>query len=192
MKIDQKGRSMVEMLGVLAIIGVLSAGGLAGYSKAMFQHRVNQTTDIIMLALQRLMELSQKNLGEDFEIRTAEDIIKYKILENCQKVDSTRCKLPIGSLELWSSKNNSKTHIGFQVNVTTIKECIALASMRWERALPIEWFGYVGVGGDYADVFIYKTGSTPINKTAPTEIANACETACSSNLCYMELSLGIK
>lgn len=38
---QQKGRSMVEMLGVLAIIGVLSATALAGYSKAMKQHRLN-------------------------------------------------------------------------------------------------------------------------------------------------------
>ena len=29
------GRSMVEMLGVLAIIGVLSVGGIAGYRYAM-------------------------------------------------------------------------------------------------------------------------------------------------------------
>ena len=28
---SQSGRSMVEMLGVLAIIGVLSIGGIAGY-----------------------------------------------------------------------------------------------------------------------------------------------------------------
>lgn len=31
----EKGRSMIEMLGVLAIICVLSVGGIAGYSKAM-------------------------------------------------------------------------------------------------------------------------------------------------------------
>ena len=31
------GRSMVEMLGVLAIIGVLSVGAVAGYSKAMIK-----------------------------------------------------------------------------------------------------------------------------------------------------------
>ena len=30
MKQKEKGRSMVEMLGVLAIIGVLSIGGIAG------------------------------------------------------------------------------------------------------------------------------------------------------------------
>ena len=32
---NQCGRSMVEMLGVLAIIGVLSVGGIAGYRTAM-------------------------------------------------------------------------------------------------------------------------------------------------------------
>ena len=38
-----KGRSMIEMLGVLAIIGVLSVGGLAGYSKAVERYKINET-----------------------------------------------------------------------------------------------------------------------------------------------------
>ena len=38
----QSGRSMVEMLGVLAIIGVLSVGAIAGYSKAMFKYKLNK------------------------------------------------------------------------------------------------------------------------------------------------------
>ena len=37
-----QGRSMVEMLGVLAIIGVLSVGAIAGYSKAMFKYKLNK------------------------------------------------------------------------------------------------------------------------------------------------------
>ena len=36
------GRSMVEMLGVLAIIGVLSVGAIAGYSKAMMKYKLNK------------------------------------------------------------------------------------------------------------------------------------------------------
>ncbi len=40
---NQIGRSMIEMLGVLAIIGVLSVGGIAGYSKAMMQFKINKT-----------------------------------------------------------------------------------------------------------------------------------------------------
>ena len=41
------GRSMVEMLGVLAIIGVLSVGAIAGYSKAMMKYRLNKQTEQI-------------------------------------------------------------------------------------------------------------------------------------------------
>ena len=36
------GRSMIEMLGVLAIVGVLSVGGIAGYSKAMEKFKINK------------------------------------------------------------------------------------------------------------------------------------------------------
>lgn len=47
-KFMQSGRSMVEMLGVLAIMGVLSIGGIAGYSKAMMQYKINKTSDQIV------------------------------------------------------------------------------------------------------------------------------------------------
>ena len=43
MKQNQFGRSMIEMLGVLAIIGVLSVGGIAGYSQAMEKWKTDVT-----------------------------------------------------------------------------------------------------------------------------------------------------
>ena len=45
MKKNESGRSMVEMLGVLAIIGVLSIGGIAGYTLAMNRYRANEILD---------------------------------------------------------------------------------------------------------------------------------------------------
>ena len=45
-KTNESGRSMVEMLGVLAIIGVLSIGGIAGYSMAMNRYRANEALDM--------------------------------------------------------------------------------------------------------------------------------------------------
>ena len=38
----QSGRSMVEMLGSMAIVGVLSVGAIGGYSYAMNKHRTNE------------------------------------------------------------------------------------------------------------------------------------------------------
>ena len=40
--INETGRSMVEMLGVLSIIGVLSVGGISAYTIAMEKHKANE------------------------------------------------------------------------------------------------------------------------------------------------------
>ena len=45
MKRRQYGRSMIEMLGVLAIIGVLSIGGIALYRRAVNHHQANSILD---------------------------------------------------------------------------------------------------------------------------------------------------
>ena len=62
-KNEQSGRSMVEMLGVLAIIGVLSVGGIAGYSKAMTKFKITKTFDQVsmMVANIRTLYSGQRN-----------------------------------------------------------------------------------------------------------------------------------
>ena len=51
------GRSMVEMLGVLAIIGVLSVGAIAGYSKAMFKYKLNKQAESFNMLLNNAIQL---------------------------------------------------------------------------------------------------------------------------------------
>ena len=53
-KNEQSGRSMVEMLGVLAIIGVLSVGGISGYSKAMAKFKLTKAQDQISMLLMNI------------------------------------------------------------------------------------------------------------------------------------------
>lgn len=48
---QQSGRSMVEMLGVLAIIGVLSIGGISGYSKAMAKFKLTKAQDQLTMLI---------------------------------------------------------------------------------------------------------------------------------------------
>ena len=50
------GRSMVEMLGVLAIIGVLSVGAMTGYSKAMLKYKLNKQSEQINQIMMALIE----------------------------------------------------------------------------------------------------------------------------------------
>ena len=62
----QGGRSMIEMLGVLAIIGVLSVGGIAGYSKAMSMYKLDKwsanLTQVIVET--QAMYMNQKSFGD--------------------------------------------------------------------------------------------------------------------------------
>ena len=50
------GRSMTEMLGVLAIIAVLSVGGIAGYSKAMEKFKLNKVIEEYTYFITGLLE----------------------------------------------------------------------------------------------------------------------------------------
>ena len=52
------GRSMVEMLGVLAIIGVLSIGAISGYSKAMFKYKLNKNSEQLTWLLNTVIRYS--------------------------------------------------------------------------------------------------------------------------------------
>ena len=53
-KINELGRSMVEILGVLAIIGVLTFGGIQGYQYAMEKYNANQIANEVSIILQDL------------------------------------------------------------------------------------------------------------------------------------------
>ena len=80
MKYNENGRSMVEMLGVLAIIGVLSVGGIAGYSKAMNKYKINKTTDQVSMLVANIRTLfsSQGN----YEGLTNAQAIKFGVVPN--------------------------------------------------------------------------------------------------------------
>jgi len=71
----QYGRSMVEMLGVLAIIGVLSVGAIAGYQKAMMKYKLNKQAQQLNQVINTVARYS-RSFGEFKEI---ENIIPYLI-----------------------------------------------------------------------------------------------------------------
>ena len=77
-KNNQSGRSMIEMLGVLAIIGVLSVGGIAGYSKAMNKYKISKTTDQITMIIANLRTMFSAQ--GDYKGLTNEQAIKFGVI----------------------------------------------------------------------------------------------------------------
>ena len=63
----EQGRSMVEMLGTLAIIGVLSVGSIAGYRYAMEKYRTNEITETV--SRMAIVVSSQLMIGREASLR---------------------------------------------------------------------------------------------------------------------------
>ncbi len=96
-KKHESGRSMVEMLGVLAIIGVLSVGGIAGYSLSMRRHRANQVVDYISKkAVSEYSKCQKIALDEGIDVEDCDAGISF-----CEDTDVG--PLPAGVSCFWVS-----------------------------------------------------------------------------------------
>ena len=151
MKIKENGRSMVEMLGVLAIIGILSAGALAGFNKAMFKHKMNQTIVEVSNIFQRWQELDAQVNGENLNDAEVTEFVAKRILDGYYQDLEGVYKLPIGSVSIQAEVVNgglvSDIWISFD-DTNNVNECITLLSQHWETFLPQEWFtdnGFIGI-----------------------------------------------
>ena len=132
MKKLESGRSMVEMLGVLAIIGVLSVGGIAGYSLGMRKHRVNQIADTASkYALVSYNDCQQKILnGEEYVSSNNRCDVYQTITFNEAGVGN----LPAGvkritptNIEL--NQNDGTDHVSFSIEFDTDTLCKAYGSI---------------------------------------------------------------
>ena len=118
----QSGRSMIEMLGVLAIVGVLSVGGIAGYSKAMEKFKINQFLAGITEIVTNIKTLAPDGIS----LSTYSNLVGSNVLPTPQGwKDYTRT--PFDS---YYYVDNSSIPIYFFIYLTK-QECLALATHNW-------------------------------------------------------------
>ncbi len=96
----QTGRSMVEMLGVLAVMGVLSVGGVAMYTNAMNKHKANE---ILNEASKRaVMVAGQAMAGKTGAISLSEfgnNTVSGATFGTEAKVENNQIKLTLSGIE---------------------------------------------------------------------------------------------
>jgi len=74
--INQSGRSMIETLGVLAIVGVLSVAGISGYNKAMSEYRISRLIGDYSLILNHALEHSSFFMNSAKKAKTSVQFAK--------------------------------------------------------------------------------------------------------------------
>ena len=135
------GRSMIEMLGVLAIIGVLSVGGIAGYSKAMEQFRINKMIDNIAMIITniRTLYIQQK----DFNGLITSIVSDMGILPDSVQYDSRNDDISFNPgifhgvgwiYPAGTDRTSDNYSFAISLGKLTQTECLALSTKDWGSA----------------------------------------------------------
>lgn len=130
---NQFGRSMIEMLGVLAIIGVLSVGGISGYKKAMTKFKTNSAIETMLTIATNIQNITLRNKNYNNILTAAK---KMKAIPN-DVIDGDSLVNPFGgSIEVNGfGRNNKKTYFYVALNGLPKEVCIDIATKDYGNAL---------------------------------------------------------
>ena len=166
----QSGRSMIEMLGVLAIVGVLSAGGIAGYSMAMEDYKTN-----LLIERMQLIQTKVRTLCKNGDYTG----LSNTTLINSGKVNSKDLENPFGgNLDVARSGFGSAA---FHIDAQNIPSdaCVAIVQSYWggiDSLVHVHIRGSKGqVGFHYDETTAYANSMSYYNYPATaTDAINAC------------------
>ena len=165
-KSEQSGRSMVEMLGVLAIIGVLSVGGIAGYSKAMAKFKTSKALDQVSTTVANVRTLysGQPNYsGLTTAIAIQMGAIGAEMLSGQSPTSaSTAYNAFNGSVTISATTVSGRNNAGFQLVFSGLSKeaCVQMASSDWGSG---SGSGLVSVQAGSATAGTTASGTLPLN-----------------------------
>ena len=160
---EQSGRSMIEMLGVLAIIGVLSVGGIAGYSKAMTKFKTNKVADNVAMIVTNIRTLyaQQQNysgLDNDSAIQMGVVPDELQIADSTNSTTGKKLQnaflgsvvIGAGTVTGMDAGSDSGTNRGFFVIMNGLPKeaCVTLATNDWGSGYSSGLVGIVASGAE--------------------------------------------
>lgn len=168
MRVNEQGRSMIEMLGVLAIVGVLSVGGIAGYSKAMAKFKANKVIDQVTMISTNIRTLysSQKTYKDlDNSLARATNSIPAEMFEDGSGSEITNGFG--GQVVITSAYHLGKEDRAYIIAFDNIPQaaCVTMATT--------DWGGDAGSGFDFMAVVPNTTASALATSAVGTSSADA-------------------
>ena len=135
LKTNESGRSMIEMLGVLAIIGVLSVGGIAGYSKAMNKFKTNQVADNVSMIVANIKTLYAQQKSYD-GLNTENAITLGVVPDELVNTDKKTLSNAFNGAVYIASGKSTANETGNRAFIITFdglskEACISLATNDW-------------------------------------------------------------
>ncbi len=138
---------MIEMLGVLAIIGVLSVGGIAGYSKAMMKFKTNKTIDQIAMTVTNIRTLYAQQ--KSYNGLKTSNAYSMGVTDDAMGKSGTLTNAFGGNVYIGSAKSGAvgegDDYGAFLVTFTGLprEACVAIATNDWGSGYSS---GLLGIG----------------------------------------------
>ncbi len=199
MKIEQKGRSMIEMLGVLAVIGILTIAGLFGYQKAILKARVNKTVEMVAMTLQNYADLTLKDT-EGLTItgqNAVSDASQIGLIDGCELLESEAeegyqiCEVPLGELYVKFEQKGDKIHNYMMMLMMIDQEpdvCTAFLNQGWSEIVPKEWWNnaMIWIKSDLGEQVVFPQGGANVTTSI---INSACKNLCNDIHCMVTFDI---
>jgi len=197
-KINEIGRSMIEMLAVLGIIGVLSAGGVAGYGKAINKYRIHTAVSYITDAIieyQLFLKRNPTSYPTDTD-KMAQTALDYGLLSTCKIANSELagssyqvCRISLGEVypRFFITTDSTEIYqtymlyVSFTSNKT--QACIDFLNQRWDQIVPQKFWrrGKLWLTSNHGDRMVY---SSTVNHLNLTDIGSLCSELCETEALY--------
>jgi len=134
----ESGRSMIEMLGVLAIIGVLTVAAITMYTMAMNKFKGNKAKEQISLINQNVVEryTGRNEYGEEGDDLTSVLIKTEAIPKNMDNGDGTASNSWGGEVKVEVDTIVSQFNLIFED--IPEKPCLDLGVMDWDNMMVID------------------------------------------------------
>lgn len=184
-KNEQNGRSMVEMLGVLAIIGVLSVGGIAGYSKAMTKFKINKSMDQISMLVANIRTLfsGQRN----YSGLSNQNAISFGIIPG--EMDGGGAVITnafAGDVTIGTATVNNNADAAFTIKYEGLGQeaCVTMATSDWGSGSSSGLVS-MNVGNSEADGTAYSGADLPVSLINAASKCNCATATCSIQWTYL-------
>ena len=149
---EQKGRSFIEMMGVMLIIGLITIAAYQGHNKAVMKNKINKTFEQVSLLTTRIRATFAKQ--GDYENLNTQMAINLGLVDDEMKNENSGIKGMFGPIEIDSQEGryDEDKDSAFYIKLANVpKEVCHLIVARYWSVTLAEGFLGVGVNEDTTD-----------------------------------------
>lgn len=132
---NQSGRTMLEMLGVLGIMGIITYGAIAGINYGMSSYKINQTYSEVQDIIQGVEDLYSwsklypSSIEELMKAACGNDVFTNS---NSCVIDGANSKVQGAFGDMYISPTDGRKSFFIHITVANSSECTRLAQMDWK------------------------------------------------------------